>query len=323
MDNERRVRPGDKKMKADVPQKTPSNRAKRSVTNRDEASAPEGEGASHSVNRKGTDHMLQSASPRAKEDAVNQELLSAQNDEISPVLSTGAAEISVPLSGESIYAFKTYAMLLKEWNDRMNLTGIMDDHGIALRHFVDSLTLVPFLNEEMAKKGKKTLTLVDVGTGAGFPGIPLKVAMPEIEVLLLDSLKKRIHFLEEVCTALSLKKMTCFHSRAEDAGRSKLHRERFDVATARAVAALPILCELCLPFVKVGGIFLAMKGHVEDEIEMSQKAVVTMGGTIESVHQFVLPGTDMKRAVVVIRKLRPTPPKYPRTAGKPEKDPIL
>ncbi|NLT12393.1 MAG: 16S rRNA (guanine(527)-N(7))-methyltransferase RsmG [Clostridiaceae bacterium] len=246
-----------------------------------------------------------------------------QNDEIAPVLSTGAAEISVPLSGESIYAFKTYAKLLKEWNDRMNLTGIMDDHGIALRHFVDSLTLVTFLNEEMAKQNTKMLSLIDVGTGAGFPGIPLKVAMPEIEVLLLDSLKKRIHFLEEVCNTLSLKKITCFHSRAEDAGRSKLHRERFDVATARAVAALPILCELCLPFVKVGGIFLAMKGHVEDEIEVSQKAVVTMGGTIESVHQFVLPGTDMKRAVVVIRKLRPTPPKYPRAAGKPEKDPIL
>lgn len=323
MNEDRRVRPGDKKKVTDATHNAQSNSEKHIVQNKSKSAGVVSGDTKQSANDIGSDVLSTTSTSHPINENSGDRRAADQNDGIAPVLTNGAAEISVPLSGESIFAFKTYATLLKEWNDRMNLTGIMDDHGIALRHFVDSLTLVSFLNEEMAKKGTKTLTLVDVGTGAGFPGIPLKVAMPEIEVLLLDSLKKRIHFLEEVCSALSLKKITCFHSRAEDAGRSKLHRERFDVATARAVAALPILCELCLPFVKVGGIFLAMKGHVEDEIEMSQKAVVTMGGTIESVHQFVLPGTDMKRAVVVIRKLRPTPPKYPRTAGKPEKDPIL
>lgn len=243
--------------------------------------------------------------------------------ELNPILASGAREISVPLSAENIRAFSEYARLLKEWNEKMNLTNITDDKGIAIRHFIDSLTLVSHLEEETAKKGNKHLSLIDVGTGAGFPGIPLKVAMPSLEVTLLDSLRKRVGFLDAVCAALELKGITTVHARAEDAGLSKQYREKFDVATARAVASLPVLCEYCLPFVKVGGIFLAMKGIAEEEIETAKKAIVTLGGTLETLHHFTLPGTDMNRSIIVIRKVRATPAKYPRQAGKPEKEPII
>lgn len=241
---------------------------------------------------------------------------------IAPILEQTSPEISVPLSGEAIRAFKEYARLLREWNEVMNLTNIVDDSGIAMRHFIDSLTLVPFIEEEQEKKGKKNLSLIDVGTGAGFPGIPVKVRMSEIDLTLLDSLKKRIGFLDEVVKTLDLKNVKTVHSRAEDAGHNKLYREKFDMATARAVASLPVLCEYCLPFIKTNGIFLAMKGHVEEELEESSKAIAKLGGTVETVKKFVLPGTDMDRSVVVIRKTRPTPLTYPRQAGKPSKDPI-
>jgi 16S rRNA (guanine527-N7)-methyltransferase len=242
---------------------------------------------------------------------------------MDPILYAGASEIEVPLSGESIYAFKTYSRLLKEWNEKMNLTNILDDKGIALRHFIDSLTLVPHLEKESKRQKREHLRLIDVGTGAGFPGIPLKVTLPLLQVTLLDSLRKRISFLDAVCTELSLEGIETVHARAEDAGRSKQHREKYDIATARAVASLPILCELCLPLVKVGGIFLAMKGNIGTEAEEAEKAMITLGGTLETLHHFTLPGTDMNRTIIVIRKVRSTPPKYPRQAGKPEKEPIL
>ena len=244
------------------------------------------------------------------------------DDGIAPILESGAPMIEVPLSGEAISAFKEYARLLRQWNEVMNLTNIVDDNGIAMRHFIDSLTLVPFIEEEQKKKNRKDLSLIDVGTGAGFPGIPVKVRMPEIDLLLLDSLKKRIGFLDEVVKTLDLKNVKTIHSRAEELGHNKTYREKYDMATARAVAALPSLCEYCLPFVKVGGIFLAMKGHVDEELEESKKAVAKLGGTVERVEKFVLPGTDMDRAVIIIRKVRPTPPSYPRQAGRPTKDPI-
>jgi len=247
----------------------------------------------------------------------------SESSTLDPILTSGAQEISVPLSAESIRAFLIYANLLKEWNEKMNLTNITDDKGIAIRHFIDSLTLIPHLEQEAVRKGKRNLSLIDVGTGAGFPGIPLKVAMHELEVTLLDSLRKRVSFLDAVCETLGLSGIMTLHSRAEDAGRSKMYREKFDVATARAVAPLPILCEYCMPFVKIGGIFLAMKGNVEDEAEASKKAIVSLGGTLETLHHFTLPGTDMNRSIIVIRKVRATPAKYPRQAGKPEKEPIL
>ena len=241
---------------------------------------------------------------------------------IAPILEKNAPIISVPLEAESVWAFKEYAKLLRKWNEVMNLTNIIDDNGIAMRHFIDSLMLVPFIEDEQEKQGRKDLTLIDVGTGAGFPGIPVKVQMRDIKLTLLDSLQKRIGFLDEVIKTLDLKDAGTIHSRAEDLGHTKNHRESYDIATARAVAALPVLCEYCLPFVKVGGIFLAMKGHVDEELEESKKAIAKLGGSVERVEKFVLPGTDMDRAVVVIRKLRPTPLSYPRQAGKPSKDPI-
>jgi len=243
-------------------------------------------------------------------------------DGITPVMEKAAPEICVPLSAESVWAFKEYAKLLRKWNEVMNLTNITDDNGIAMRHFIDSLTLVPFIEKEQEKKGKKELTIIDVGTGAGFPGIPVKVQMSDLKLTLLDSLQKRIGFLDEVIKTIGLNDTRTIHSRAEDAGHSKAHRERYDIATARAVAALPVLCEYCLPFVKAGGIFLAMKGHIDEELEESKNSIAKLGGSVEKVDKFVLPGTDMDRAVVVIRKLRPTPLSYPRQAGKPSKDPI-
>ncbi len=243
--------------------------------------------------------------------------------EISPFLTSGSQDIAVPLSAESIRAFQVYAAMLRKWNEKMNLTNILDDQGIAIRHFVDSLTLVSYIEEEEQKTGRRDLKLIDVGTGAGFPGIPLKVSMPEVNITLLDSLKKRINFLDAVCEALQLQGISTVHSRAEDGAKNKQYREKFDIATARAVASLPTLCEYCLPYVKVGGIFLAMKGHAEDEIEQAKKAIVTLGGTIEDVKEFVLPGSDMKRTILVIRKIRPTPAKYPRGQGKADKEPIV
>lgn len=243
-------------------------------------------------------------------------------DKLTPVLESGAKEIEVPLTAENINSFRKYAEMLREKNKVMNLTNITDDEGIAMRHFVDSLTLVPYIRDEQKKQGKKDLTLIDVGTGAGFPGIPLKVSIPEINLVLMDSLQKRLNFLNDVSTELELKGVKTLHSRAEDGGRDKKYREKYDIATARAVASLPVLCEYCLPFVKVGGLFLAMKGHSEDEVKESGKAITLLGGTIEKIDEFMLPGTDMNRSVVVIRKLRHTPPQYPRQAGKPTKSPL-
>lgn len=242
---------------------------------------------------------------------------------ITPVLETYAPEVAVPLSGEMISAFNLYAHMLREKNKVMNLTAIVDDNGIAMRHFVDSLTLGSFISEEQVQQGHKDLTLIDVGTGAGFPGIPLKISMPVLKVTLMDSLAKRVNFLKEVCEALGLEDMEFIHSRAEDGGRDKKLRQKYDIATARAVAALPVLCEYCLPFVKKGGIFLAMKGRSEEEVGASGKAISTLGGVIEKVESFTLPGTDMERSVIVIRKVKDTPAAYPRQAGKPSKDPIL
>lgn len=249
--------------------------------------------------------------------------MTEDKDELIPILDRATREIEVPLSAENINAFRKYAVMLRERNKVMNLTNITDDQGIAMRHFTDSLTIVPYIREEQGKKGRKDISLIDVGTGAGFPGIPVKVALPELRLTLMDSLKKRLGFLKDVCGELELSNVDLIHSRAEDAGRNKKYREKYDIATARAVAALPVLCEYCLPFVRTGGIFVAMKGHSEEELKESGKAIALLGGTIEKTDVFTLPGTDMVRSVIVIRKIRPTPPQYPRQSGKPSKSPIV
>ncbi len=242
--------------------------------------------------------------------------------EVAPILVSQAPEISVPLSAEEIRSFQIYASMLREKNKVMNLTAVDDEQGIAMKHFIDSLTLCPYIRAEEEKASGKTIRLADVGTGAGFPGLPLKISMPELDVTLMDSLAKRLNFLGEVTERLGLEKVSLVHTRAEDGGRDKRYRERYDVVTARAVARLPVLAEYCLPFVKVGGVFLAMKGHAEEEVADAAKAIATLGGTIEKTDTFTLPGTDMERTIVVIRKVRPTPPRYPRKAGTPAKEPL-
>ncbi len=244
--------------------------------------------------------------------------------DVAPILESHSDEISVPLSAEEIHAFQIYASMLKEKNKVMNLTAVDDDKGIAMKHFIDSLTLCPYIRDEESKAGKgKGLTFIDVGTGAGFPGLPVKISCPELSVTLMDSLEKRLKFLDEVITALGLTDCITVHSRAEDAGRNKKFREKYDIATARAVARLSVLAEYCLPLVKVGGVFLAMKSHSDEEENEAAKAIALLGGTIEKTDTFKLPGTDMERTIIVVRKIRPTPARFPRKAGTPSKTPIV
>ncbi|MDD2534097.1 MAG: 16S rRNA (guanine(527)-N(7))-methyltransferase RsmG [Eubacteriales bacterium] len=223
----------------------------------------------------------------------------------------------------------TYARILREWNEKINLTAILDDEGIAVRHFQDSLTILPELrllqmerNSLNAEHAPKPLILADVGTGAGFPGLVIKIICPEIEVILIDALAKRLKFLDAVITELNLQGVYTIHARAEDAGRKPELREQCDIAVARAVANLPVLAEYCLPLVRRGGTFLAMKAQAEDEINESKKAIAVLGGETPTVRQFLLPGTDMNRTIIAIRKGKQTPPAYPRKAGKVEQTPL-
>lgn len=234
---------------------------------------------------------------------------------IETCLRNGAAEFGAMLDENMIRSFFEYKRMLLEWNEKMNLTAIQDDKEIILKHFVDSLSIIPFL------KGIKSVA--DVGTGAGFPGIPLKIADPDLDVVLLDSLEKRIGFLDAVISELHIKGITAVHMRAEDAGMSQKFREKFDAVTARAVASLPVLLEYCLPLVRTGGIFIAMKGSSEEEVSISGKALDILGGKIEEVKEFTLPETDIKRSLIIVRKLRQSPTKYPRKAGKPSKEPLV
>lgn len=238
------------------------------------------------------------------------------------LLRQGADSLGVSVEDDMAEAFLKYATLLRERNKVMNLTNILDDEGVARLHFVDSLTLVPYIRDEQKSRGNRQLTMIDVGTGAGFPGIPLKIVMSELKVTLLDSLNKRIAFLDDVIAQTSVKGIRTVHMRAEDGGQDKKHRECYDIATARAVASLPVLCEYCLPFVKTGGVFLAMKGHSAEETEEAAKAISILGGRIEKAEEFMLPGSDVTRSVVVIRKVHNTPARFPRQAGKPSKSPI-
>lgn len=235
-------------------------------------------------------------------------------DSIEKILIEGAGYFGVSLNEAQITAFLKYKGLLTEWNEKINLTAILEDRDIIIKHFVDSLSIMPFL--------KETGIFADIGTGAGFPGIPIKIARPSLDVLLLDSLKKRIGFLELVIDELRLEGITAMHSRAEDAGIKPQYREKFDAVAARAVASLPVLLEYSMPLVKEGGIFIAMKGNMT-EIEESGRAIDILGGAIEEIKEFSLPFSDMKRNIIIIKKLRQTPTKYPRKAGKASREPLV
>lgn len=214
--------------------------------------------------------------------------------------------------------FMTFRELLLEWNEKINLTTITDDHGIVYKHFLDSLTC---LQAPIDFNGKKVL---DLGTGAGFPGVPLKIALPELELTLMDSLNKRIQYLTEVCKVLDFKHITCLHARAEEAAMKSDFREQYDIVVSRAVANMSTLSEYCLPFVKTGGYFIAQKTNdAIEEIKAAEKAIKILGGSSPEIIPTKVPGTDFSHNLVLIRKVKSTPALYPRKAGTPAKKPIV
>lgn len=233
-------------------------------------------------------------------------------------LNKEAEELGIKLSEKQIEQFYNYYQLLIEWNSMINLTAITKMEEVVTKHFVDSLSLVKVIMD----LDQQSYRLIDIGTGAGFPGIPLKIAFPEIKVTLLDSLNKRVKFLNEVIGVLKLEDITAVHGRAEDLAREHVSRETFDLAVSRAVANLSTLSEYCLPFVKVGGYFVPYKsGKLEEEMTAGKGAIKKLSGTIEVIETFQLPNSD-ERSLVKIKKVAPIHKKYPRKAGLPAKEPL-
>lgn len=298
------------------------------------------------------------------------------------MLVEGAGELGVNLDKNQAARFLLYMELLKEWNERINLTSIEEDTDIVIKHFIDSLSILPvilsyyrancannhagttgtcsangkdaawtcgvnspgtyceggvnttevntteprgtgILNTYETRESRKRISLIDIGSGAGFPGIPLKIACENLDVTMIDAVEKKVKFLEECIGRLKLGEIKALHGRAEDYGQNPSYRERFDVCTARAVAYLPVLLEYGLPFVKTGGIFIAMKGQDPDEINDSSKALDILGGKIEEVKNIILPFSDYKRSIITIKKFRQIQAKYPRKPGKPSKMPLI
>ncbi len=226
--------------------------------------------------------------------------------------------IGIALSDIQAEQFERYYEMLIEKNKVMNLTAITDFEDVVTKHFVDSVILPP----QWIPNPEKT-ALIDVGTGAGFPGIPLKIVYPEMKVVLLDSLNKRIVFLQELIAALGLEKIEAVHARAEDGARDLRYREQFDLCVSRAVSNLSTLSEYCLPFLRVGGMFVSYKsGEVDEEVKKAGKGIRMLGGTIQEKRIFSLPGSDMGRSFIVIRKEQKTAGQYPRKAGVPAKRPL-
>ncbi len=228
-----------------------------------------------------------------------------------------AAQAGMKMDEESAGKFESYFTMLVEKNKVMNLTALTEPQDVMLKHFIDSLYAY---NPEVFTTGAM---VCDLGTGAGFPGIPLKIMHQDLQMTLVDSLGKRLKFLEEVIKELDLPGVETCHLRAEDAGQDKNHRARYDVVTARAVAGLPVLLEYCLPLVKKGGYFVAMKAsNYEQELEESQKALKVLGGELAGVQNIQLPTLEDKRVIIYVRKIKDTPKEYPRRAGTPEKNPL-
>ncbi|MNH81908.1 Ribosomal RNA small subunit methyltransferase G [compost metagenome] len=238
---------------------------------------------------------------------------SVQSDFVSLIQAQG-----IHLNDEQLEQFDIYFRELVSWNEKMNLTGITERDQVYLKHFYDSLTLAFY-------KGMDAVdSIIDVGSGAGFPGIPLKIAFPHLKLTIVDSLNKRISFLQHVVNAIELKNVKLIHGRAEDIARLPEHRDSYDLATARAVARLAVLNEFCLPFVKPGGVFAAMKGNdPEEEIKEAAYSMKELKGSLVESHNFNLPVENSERHIVLIKKTAPTPKKYPRKAGTPLKTPLI
>lgn len=243
--------------------------------------------------------------------------MSENNDLFKETLIEASTEIDIGLTEKQIVKFKNFSDFLIEKNKVMNLTAITEPKEIALKHFVDSLAILKYCNL------KENSKIADVGCGAGFPGHPLKIVRQDLELTSIDSLQKRLTFLAELEEKLQMKNCSEVHLRAEEAGANKEYREKFDYSFARAVAKLRVLAEYCLPLVKVGGEFIAMKGsECDEEIEESKNAIKLLGGNIEKVIEYNLPTTDNKRTIVIIKKIQQSSLKYPRINGKISKSPL-
>ena len=230
----------------------------------------------------------------------------------------GFKQLKLPYDKDIENKFILYSELLKEWNKKINITSIEDDEEIYLKHFIDSVLLLINGNYNESKN------IIDVGTGGGFPGIPLKIVNDNYKITLLDSLRKRIDFLQEVVKTLNLKDVKLIHGRAEDYGRNNEYREKYDICVSRAVAPLNVLSEYCIPFVKVGGFFVAYKSdNISQEILNSDNAIKKLGGKIKEIKEIYLPGTEILRKIVIIEKAGSTSSMYPRKAGKPSKEPLV
>ena len=223
--------------------------------------------------------------------------------------------LNIEINNNQINNYFNYMNLLIEWNEKINLTAITDSEEIILKHFVDSITINKYIN--------KNSNLIDIGTGAGFPGIPIKIIRDDIKITLLDSLNKRIIFLNEIINNLNLKDIVAIHGRAEDFGINNKFREKYDFATSRAVAPLNYLLEYMMPFIKVGGTCICMKGsNIEDELNISKNAIIKLGGKVEHKEKIVLPESDIERNIIIIKKVKNTPKEFPRKSGMPKKQPI-
>lgn len=233
------------------------------------------------------------------------------------ILNAACIDVGLDFDEDKYNKFMLYMNILKEWNEKINLTAIVDDEGIIKKHFIDCIKIFKF--QPLKNKSR----IIDVGTGAGFPGIPISICMPESEIVLLDSLNKRVNFLNEVITQLGLKNIKAVHGRAEDFAQNPLFREKFDVSVARAVANMSVLSEYCLPFVKMNGYFVAMKGPgVDEELVLAKASLSKLGGVLKETITVDIEDSDLNHNIVIVRKKNTTPSNFPRKAGIITKKPL-